>query len=350
MSKILLVVQTLSKGGAERVVSNLSKEFERIGHEVKIVLFNDIVCYEYGGEIVNLNLPASKNYLIKFFRLFQRITRLKKIFNQENPDFIFSFMESANFPCILTGKKVFVSVRCNPNLFFSIFQKILVKFLYNFNNVMVIPCSKGIELILNNEYGVKNTKTMLNPVIFDNCCEIKEDLSRYKPFILAVGRLDWSKNFEMLIRAFSKTRTSHEAKLIILGDGQKQEELRALISKLNLNEKVLLLGNRDNIRDYYLQSKIFVLSSKTEGFPNVLIEALSNNCACIATDCPTGPNEIIQNNFNGILVENKNEETMTKAIDELYFNEELIVKFKSNAAKSIEYLSVENIAKKWLTL
>ena len=78
--KILFIIPTLTKGGAERVVSLLSQEFERMGYKVKIVVFNNKIEYEYGGEIVNINAPASSNYFVKLLRFFQRTLKLKRIF------------------------------------------------------------------------------------------------------------------------------------------------------------------------------------------------------------------------------------------------------------------------------
>ncbi len=349
--KIIFIIPTLTKGGAERVVSLLSQEFERIGYKVKIVIFNNKVEYEYGGEIVNINTPASSNYFVKLLRLFQRTVRLKRIFRKENPDYIFSFMESANFPSILTGKDVVVSIRNNPNKNYSWLQKIFARFLYKFSNVKkIVAVSRGIEKILNRDYKLDNTTTIYNPVVINDKYKIQEDLSRYQPYILSVGRLEKQKNFEILIKAYSKTKAKKEAKLLIVGEGSQREKLEKLINDLNLEGKVLLPGKKDNTRDYYLQSEIYVLSSRYEGFPNILIEALSNKCTCIATNCETGPSEIIKSGFNGLLVENENKDALAKAIDRLYFDEELKNKFKNNAQKSIEHLKLEEIAKKWLRI
>jgi GalNAc-alpha-(1->4)-GalNAc-alpha-(1->3)-diNAcBac-PP-undecaprenol alpha-1,4-N-acetyl-D-galactosaminyltransferase len=349
--KILLVAQTLRKGGAERVVSLLSQEFEKQGHKVKIILFDKKIEYEYGGEIINLNTPASPNYIIKLIRLFQRIIKLKGIFKKEKPDLILSFMESCNFASILTGYEIVVSIRNNPEKKLNWYQKKLIKILYNFHNVKkVITVSRGIEKILNEKYHINNTLTIYNPVTIDKNYSIKEDLSKYQPYILGVGRLHKQKNFPLLIEAFSKTKAKDFLNLIIVGEGKERQNLEKLIEKLNLNDKVFLVDKKDNIKDYYLQAEIFVLSSKFEGFPNVLVEALSNGCACISTDCPTGPNEIIKDGENGILVKNENIVELAKAIDEVYFDKNLSKKLKNNAANSIKNLYLENVAKKWLEI
>jgi len=351
MKKIIFVAQSLRRGGAERVVSLLSQEFERMGNRVKIVLFSNDIEYEYGGEVINLNTPASSNYFIKLFRLFQRVHKLRKIFKNEKPDYIFSFMESCNFASILTGENVVVSIRNNPEKKHNWYQKLLIKILYNFKNVKkIVSVSKEIEKILNKDYSLNNTITILNPIIIDNNYKIKEDLSKYRPFVLGVGRLHKQKNFDLLIKAYSKTQVKKDAKLLIVGEGKERKSLELLINSLNLDDQVILVGQKGNIKDYYMQCDMYILSSRFEGFPNVLVEALSNNCACIATDCPTGPNEIIKNGKNGLLVENENEEELRKSIDKLYFDKELKNKFRQNAQKSIEHLKLELIAKEWLKL
>ena len=350
MKKIVFVSQSLRKGGAERVVSLLSQEFEKRGYEVKIVLFEDSIEYKYGGKVIFLHTTASQSYLVKLFRLFQRVAKLKKIFIKEKPDYIFSFMESCNFASILTGEKVVVSIRNNPEKKHIWYQKFLIRYLYRLRNVKkVITVSKDIEKILRDKYKLDNVKTIYNPVVIQES-SISENLERYKPFILAVGRLHPQKNFEMLINAYSRTKTKEFAKLIILGEGKEKEKLLAYIKNLGLDDKVILLGNKDNVYDYYKQCEIFVLSSKYEGFPNVLIEALANGCACISTDCPTGPSEIIKHGENGLLVENENEEEMVKAIDNLFFNEILKRKFRKNAKKSVSHLELSKIANEWLKI
>lgn len=351
MKKIIFVAQTLNRGGAERVVSLLSQEFERLEYEVKIVLFDNKVKYNHGGIILNIQTPSSSNYFIKLVRLFQRVSRLKKIFKNEKPDLIFSFMESCNFASILTGYEVVVSIRNNPNKKHNLYQKMLIKLLYKFKNVKkIVTVSKDIENILNIEYQLSNTTTILNPIVFDDNYIIQEDLSHYQPYIVSVGRLNVQKNFSMLIRAYYNAKVKDKVKLLIVGDGGERNILEKLIRKLNLQNKVFLVGQKENVKDYYIQSELYILSSRFEGFPNVLIEALSNGCACIATDCPTGPSEIIVNNVNGLLISNENSKEMSETIDKLYFDKELTNKFRQNAKSSISHLNIEKIVKQWTLL
>jgi len=342
--KIAFIIYSLNKGGAERVVSLLSSELSK-QHEIKIILFSKIVSYKYGGDIIDLNLPSKSNKIGKVFNVLKRTYRLKEIFKEEKFDKIFAFMETAYLPSILTGYPIVSSVRNNPKVYNDfIINTILSK------SEKIVAVSKTIENILNRQYNISNTTTILNPIIIDNNYKIKEDLQQYQPYILSVGRLNKQKNFTMLINSFAKSNVKEEANLLIVGEGNQRDELQNIIDKLALKDKVVLLGQKDNINDYYLQCDIYILSSSFEGFPNVLVEAFSNKCACIATNCPTGPSEIIQDVNNGILVDNENQEEMTKAIDKLYFSEELKVQFKKNTQKSIEHLSVEKIAKEWLRL
>ncbi|NPA82382.1 MAG: glycosyltransferase family 4 protein [Epsilonproteobacteria bacterium] len=349
--KIVFVVQSLRKGGAERVVSTLSKELEKMGHDVVIVLFRDIKEYDYGGRVVSLNSPPSSLKLVKLYRFAKRVESLKKIFDEEKPDKIYSFVESSNFVSILTGYDVVVSIRNNPLKKHASWQKELIKYLYKKPNVKkVVAVSKEIEDILKSRFNLKNTTYIHNPIVFDDNYKIKEDLSNYAPFILAVGRLHPQKNFYMLINAFLDSEASKKLKLLIVGEGKDRETLEHLIEERGAKDKVFLMGRRDNIKDFYAQAKMFVLSSRYEGFPNVLAEALSFSLPCIATDCPTGPKEIIKNEENALLIESENREKMREAIDRLCFDKELRNRLKENARKSVLHLDVKNIVRKWLEL
>lgn len=134
------------------------------------------------------------------------------------------------------------------------------------------------------------------------------------PVVLAVGRLTRAKDFSTLIRAFKLLRQSRDAKLIILGEGELRPELERLITSLNLNADVSLPGFIKNPFPYMRHSAVFVSSSKWEGLSNVIIEAMACGMPIVATDCPHGPAEILENGRWGRMVPVANPEALSLSI------------------------------------
>jgi len=139
-------------------------------------------------------------------------------------------------------------------------------------------------------------------------------LERIGPILVAAGTLEPWKGFGDLIRAMSLVPVEIGARLLVLGDGSLRDELRALIDKLGLQERVKLVGYVDNPLKYFKNASVFVLSSHVEGLPNVLVEAMMCGCTPVATDCPTGPREVLQNGKVGYLVPVGDEVAMAGAI------------------------------------
>jgi glycosyltransferase involved in cell wall biosynthesis len=129
-----------------------------------------------------------------------------------------------------------------------------------------------------------------------------------------VGRLTEAKDFGTLIKAFAEVLKVKDCRLVILGEGEKRRELESLIESLNLVNKISMPGFVDNPYKYMRQASVFVLSSKWEGLPNVLIEAMACGTPLVATDCPSGPNEILQNGEYGLLVSVGDKDKMAEAI------------------------------------
>ena len=134
------------------------------------------------------------------------------------------------------------------------------------------------------------------------------------PVFLAVGRLNPQKDFPNLLNAFAHVRTQREARLIILGEGLERSQLEILINQLNLQDDVLLPGFTKNPYAYMRQSSCFVLSSQYEGLPTVLIEAMACGCPVVATDCPSGPDEILDGGIYGALVPMENSQALATAM------------------------------------
>ena len=347
MKKIMLIIPSLVKGGVERVVSILSIELSKY-YEIYVVIYHNPVEYEIGGDLINLETPTGF-FLRKIKNTFCRVIKLKRLIRKISPDFILSFM--GNLQPILTFEPVIVSIRNNPD-FFPLYRKFLLKTIYKFPNVKkVITCSSEIEKKLNNNYSLKNTKTIYNPI---NLKLINQKLLAPKPFefdyILAIGRLNRQKGFDVLIKAFVKSDLKNTVKLIILGEGKERKNLDELIGRLDLKSQVLLFGKVDNPFIYMKYAKFFISSSRYEGFGNVLLEALACETPVIATNCETGSSEIVENGKNGLLIPVEDEKALEEAMGKLFYDRELYKKLKINTRRSVERFDVNIIVKEWKEL
>lgn len=343
--KIAFVIYNLKRGGAERVVSLLSKELSK-KYEVSIILFNNSIEYEYSGKLIDLNCNSVDNKMGKFFNIVKRTYKLRQLFKKEMHDKIYCFMETAYLPAILTGFPIIASVRNNPYKYSRYITKYILP-----NAKKVISVSKEIENILRKEFNISNITTINNPISFELIDKLKNNsIDEDSKFIMAAGRLHHQKGFDILINAYSKSNIKNKVKLLIFGEGKLKDGLQKLINKNGLSDSIILKGIVDNLYKYLSRTEMFILSSRYEGFPNVLIEALACNTPVITTDCPTGPTEIVKNGLNGLIVKSNNIDGLSEAMDKLFFNNELQKRFRDNARKSVEHLAIDKITKKWLSV
>lgn len=187
-----------------------------------------------------------------------------------------------------------------------------------------------------------------NPVRFEN--DLTADVSQNKR-ILAAGRLTYQKNFSSLIRAFRRIANKYpEWTLVILGEGEERILLENLIDSLSLQRQVLLPGNVSNVRDWMFDSSMFALSSRTEGLPLVLIEAMSVGLPVISYSCPTGPKDVISNGIDGYLVPPENEEVLAERIATLIEDPSLRKRMSIAAIEKSKRFSIDQIIRQWCLL
>jgi glycosyltransferase involved in cell wall biosynthesis len=163
--------------------------------------------------------------------------------------------------------------------------------------------------------------TIYNPVVTDELLEkAREPLDHpwfvedAPPVILGVGRLEPQKDFETLIRAFHRVQSEREPRLVILGKGSERAKLERLVQSLGMDNSVQMPGFVDNPFQYMARADVFALSSRFEGLPGVLIQAMATGCPVVSTDCPSGPREILEDGRWGALVPVEDEEALAVAI------------------------------------
>lgn len=349
MKKIAIVIADLELGGGQRVAINLANALAK-DNEVSFIIFKDAEThYKLPGDLIYLDCEEKDNLLGKVYNVFKRAYRLKKLIKQRQFDAVYGFMETANFPTAMVYPNAALSVHCNPREY-SFFESLLVKLTYS-RVKNIIAVSEDVASILRSDYGLKNVSRIYNPVDVDDIVnQVEQPFKHHKPYIIALGRFHEVKRYDLLIDAYSKSKMQADCDLIIVGDGDLRPELEAQTKQLEMQEKIIFAGTQSNPFPYLAGAKFIALSSRTEAFPMVLIEALALKCPIVATDCPTGPREIVRDGENGLLVENENVDAFSQALDQLYYDDGLHKRFKENAIPSIQHLTSNVIAKEWLRL
>ena len=374
--KILIVSPSLNYGGAERVASIWANTFVQKGYDVFFVTNLQNGCEYSLDENVKI-LPLTPVEGGKLVRYTKAIANLRKYYSEYHPDVIIGVMwvcsllaklavVGKGIPVVATEHNAFELPQGTPMAYEDRFAKFYLNYLYDYITVLT---KSDYEIVKNRfrKCSVMPNPLLLQPVNF---------IPRKKKVVLAVGRLDawYVKGFDVLIRAWARVVSSlefqvstEEWKLQIAGTGSEGSlnYLKQLCKENGVKGSVEFLGFRKDVEKLYQDASIFVLSSRYEGFGLVLIEAMSQGCACIACDYKGRQREIMNpqgqsSKFNvqssnnkveqcetGILCEPDDVEALAEAMKKMIMDDEYRESVRANAIERSKYYSIENTIDRW---
>jgi glycosyltransferase involved in cell wall biosynthesis len=320
---VLLVIDSLRGGGAERQISQMANYWGGKGWNVTLASWSsrDVPdFYEVDPSVTREHLSiwssAGRRYRPPVAAGLS-ILRLCRLIRRRTPDVVLSFSEASNVlavaACKLTRARCIVANRQCPEFVMSAKRhwRIPVAIAYR-NAGSVVVQTKAAAEWMKKKFGVRCH------VIPNALRDLAPTTVPRKKTILCIGRLDQHKGHDILIRAFRKVRDSHEDwRLVIVGNGSMRQSLEALCCELAVRAFVDFAGVSSNVEAWMESAGIFVLPSRFEGFPNVLIEAMAMGAPVISADCPHGPSEIITDNEDGRLVPAGDVEQLASAIVDL---------------------------------
>ena len=353
---IAFVTHSLAAGGAERVITTLANELSTSYNVVIITLIALPPFYplKKNIELVHCKeeIPPSKNSYQAIRTNYELIKRIVHLLRTHKVDLCIGFLTTSNILSIIASKylriPVIVSERNNPYLEDGLvpkFWKIIRGRVYPFTDFLVVQT----ETIKNYYRGkLKENKLVIipNPI---NPDFKRSTQTKRKNIILNVGRLADQKRQDLLIRAFANIRPSGW-ELHIIGEGENRPQLESLIKQLKLDQKVQLIGQTKNVQEHYETGKIFAFTSKYEGFPNALLEAMYFGMACVSTDCPSGPSSLIEDGTNGFLIPVDDQKALEERLSALIDNQKEIENIGKAAEISTTRFAVGKIISEWEAL
>jgi GalNAc-alpha-(1->4)-GalNAc-alpha-(1->3)-diNAcBac-PP-undecaprenol alpha-1,4-N-acetyl-D-galactosaminyltransferase len=355
--RLTLIIYSISAGGAERVMSIMVNYWAAKEWEITLLTLNDSAVppfYNLDSRIsyIPLSLATdSPNPIVAIWNNLKRIQTLRTAISSSKPDVVISFMNTTNVLTLLATRwlniPVVVSERIDPGAYsLGRFWEQLRQLTYPFADRIVVQTKRAL-----NYFSPKlqvRACIIPNPVLLPPKGQEPSEKMLGKRSLIAMGRLEEQKGFDILLKAFIKLKDSYpEWILIILGEGTLRSELESLRDQLDLGTRVHFLGRVKNPDQFLKQADIFVMSSRFEGFPNALCEAMTCGLPVISTDCPSGPREILRDGIDGILIPNDDVPALATAMERLMADQEERKRLADRAPEVAERFSLENVMRMW---
>lgn len=369
--RVLFFISSLTGGGAERVTVGLANYLVRNGCQVSLVTMHntDRDFYNHDSRVsrIYLNLAGQSYGLSKFIINWRRLRALRRVIQAEQPDVVVGMMPTATILCILacfgSSTRIVGSERNYPahkpiGKFWGLFRRLL----YRFADAHVAQTQEGADWIICHA-NARNVTVIPNAVPWPiSSCSPYIDPAWFIPpdrrLILAVGSKSEQKGFDLLLDVYSRiARDNSDWDLAIVGlasdldkESGSRDQLQATVEAFGLTKRVHFPGRVGNVCDWYERADLFVLSSRYEGFPNALLEAMASGCPSIAFDCDTGPRDIIEHEVNGLLVPAEDCKELQRCIMRLIGNDELRSKLGLQAVQVRNRFSEMDLMDQWVEI
>lgn len=362
---ILITIQSLKAWWwAEKTASELWNNLLKDWYNTSVftfAFFENLKKNKFNWKEFSINEKSlQSNIITKIYRFFSRAYKIKKVCDKNNINTNISIMEYANFSSIISKilfrnkAKTIINI-CHSISDYNIWFVLLIKILYRFADKIVVLTKAEKDNLINN-FGIKEDKieiiyrfSDLEKVKKSKEEKLKEKyekiLKNWKFTFINIGRLHKVKNQELLIKTFKKFNKKYpNTQLVILGEGNERKNLEKII---NNNSDIYLLWRQSNVYNFLNNSDCFVLSSRSEAFWNVIVEAIEINLPIISTKTQGGLELLWKNNEYGLILKDNTEEELFETMEKIYLDENLKNKYKEKNKERIKDFDINTIMGQW---
>lgn len=353
--RLTVTIPALTGGGAERTAAVLANYWAAADHQVTLITLasadRDVQALDSRITRVGLNaLHESQSTAQALWNNAHRLRKLRRAIRASRPDAIISFLDQMNVLTLMAsrrlGARVVIAERTNPEMHSigGLWSR-LRRWTYPWCSTLVVQ-TEQVRRRLEPFAGPQAVAVIPNGVAAPAECGTSREAGERS--IVAMGRLAPEKGFDLLIEAFATLAARHPSwNLLILGEGPHRAALEELIRARGLGGRVMLPGWERNPHRRLQAAEIFVLSSRYEGFPNALLEAMACGLAVVSSDCPYGPAEIVRHGIDGLLVPVDDPRALASALDRLMSDEAERRRLGTGAREVLERFSLSAFFAKW---